>query len=196
MAALATYQSPLDLFEHSLGLGGSPQSFLGFALHAVHNGRAKEPEVYACATKAVENFPLHSIAHHARGLCEEFRGFPLRAVLSYDISLLLLRGEKGANVSEGDWESLTEEEVAVVIAKARALCRGGSHSEGLKIYRSLMDNHKLDGKWYPQTGLGKALWEVGVAVFWKHGLFGLRMQQEQYGVFVSQGMLKAAYQSW
>lgn len=162
MAALATYQSPLDLFEHSLGLGGSPYSFLGYALHAVKNGRAKEPEVYACAMKAVKNFPLHPMAHHARGICEEFRGFPLKAVLSYEVSLILLRGENGISVKEGEWGSLTSEEVSVFIARARALCRGGKHSEGLTSYRSLLHNGKMDGKWCPQIGFGKALWEVRV----------------------------------
>lgn len=159
MASLSTYQSPLELYEHAVGLGGSPNSFLGYAIHAVIHDKQGPPEVHASARKAVENYPLLAPAHHALGMCEESRGLPFKALDAFETALDLLGGQKGFPAPE-DWHSLGNEALMYLTAKARALCGLKRYEDARDIYLALESAGKLQELWAAKVCLGKALWEV------------------------------------
>lgn len=159
MATLSTYQSPLELYEHAVGLGGSPNSFLGYAIHAVIHHRRGPPEIYSSARKAVENYPLLAPAHHALGMCEESRGLPFKALDAFETALKLLGGEKGFPEPK-DWDNLGDEALLYLTAKARALCGVKRFEDARETYAALESAGKLKGLWAARVCFGKALWEV------------------------------------
>ncbi|GMH45472.1 hypothetical protein BSKO_13429 [Bryopsis sp. KO-2023] len=151
----------LDQYEHGVGLGGSPHSFLGFALNAVRLGHGEEPEVYACARKAVVNFPLNPAAHNALGICEEARGSLGKAVSAFEAALAIVQFDEGAVPENGVVSGVESQAVMVRVNLARVLCKIGRRADGMSIFDKLEKEGELESRHHALVSFAQAKAEDG-----------------------------------
>eukprot|EP00803_Ostreobium_quekettii_P004072 evm.model.scf_1426.3 EVM.evm.TU.scf_1426.3 scf_1426:3868-5885(+) len=156
MAALAklgptAMKSSLEFFEHAVGLGGSPESILGFAVGGVASSRAHDPAVYLAARKAVEYYPVNGAACNALGLCQEARG-------SYHSAAHSFRMAQEMEQAKGSDMAVNED---LKLNLARALCKAGDIRDGVLLYDGLEQDGTLMRKPAAMVLYAFALFQAG-----------------------------------
>ncbi|GBF94747.1 hypothetical protein Rsub_07630 [Raphidocelis subcapitata] len=177
LAAPGAERDALDASEHAVGLGGGPESWVGFAAGALRAGRGAEGAVLACAAKSAAQAPLLVAAHNSYGLACEARGAWGDAAAAFRRALALVPagGADGGAVGAGEpphtlhlapgapgatAAAVPAARGALVAALqlnlARALVRGGRCAEALELYRPLEAAGALAGQPYARICLAFA----------------------------------------